>query len=130
MIRRPPISTRTDTLFPYTTLFRSAIAGGSALARTGWFDGSAIAKAAADHKSGLADHGRLLWQLMMLDRSLGRLFGLACRRQSHCAIHIRPVCSAFGREGFFSYLSHSVQSLLLRLPNRTSTRLNSSHSSA
>src|SRR3546814_13759954 len=26
MIRRPPISTRTDTLFPYTTLFRSLIA--------------------------------------------------------------------------------------------------------
>src|SRR3546814_6254574 len=25
MIRRPPRSTRTDTLFPYTTLFRSAI---------------------------------------------------------------------------------------------------------
>src|SRR3546814_12382079 len=24
MIRRPPTSTRTDTLFPYTTLFRSA----------------------------------------------------------------------------------------------------------
>src|SRR3546814_6941980 len=24
MIRRPPRSTRTDTLFPYTTLFRSA----------------------------------------------------------------------------------------------------------
>src|SRR3546814_3859688 len=23
MIRRPPVSTRTDTLFPYTTLFRS-----------------------------------------------------------------------------------------------------------
>src|SRR3546814_15194384 len=23
MIRRPPIATRTDTLFPYTTLFRS-----------------------------------------------------------------------------------------------------------
>src|SRR3546814_15489310 len=26
MIRRPPRSTRTDTLFPYTTLFRSASA--------------------------------------------------------------------------------------------------------
>src|SRR3546814_1252952 len=25
MIRRPPRSTRTDTLFPYTTLFRSGI---------------------------------------------------------------------------------------------------------
>src|SRR3546814_3858422 len=28
MIRRPPRSTRTDTLFPYTTLFRSAGPGG------------------------------------------------------------------------------------------------------
>src|SRR3546814_9824609 len=27
MIRRPPRSTRTDTLFPYTTLFRSPDAG-------------------------------------------------------------------------------------------------------
>src|SRR3546814_9089843 len=27
MMRRPPISTRTDTLFPYTTLFRSTAAG-------------------------------------------------------------------------------------------------------
>src|SRR3546814_3164482 len=27
MIRRPPRSTRTDTLFPYTTLFRSSAAG-------------------------------------------------------------------------------------------------------
>src|SRR3546814_20795177 len=27
MIRRPPRSTRTDTLFPYTTLFRSSKAG-------------------------------------------------------------------------------------------------------
>src|SRR3546814_4451251 len=25
MIRRPPRSTRTDTLFPYTTLFRSSV---------------------------------------------------------------------------------------------------------
>src|SRR3546814_13965186 len=28
MIRRPPRSTRTDTLFPYTTLFRSDRTGG------------------------------------------------------------------------------------------------------
>src|SRR3546814_19008558 len=31
MIRRPPRSTRTDTLFPYTTLFRSPESG-----RNGW----------------------------------------------------------------------------------------------
>src|SRR3546814_20093804 len=30
MIRRPPRSTRTDTLFPYTTLFRSDISRASA----------------------------------------------------------------------------------------------------
>src|SRR3546814_5007142 len=30
MIRRPPISTRTDTLFPYTTLFRSSRTGEAA----------------------------------------------------------------------------------------------------
>src|SRR3546814_8163438 len=29
MIRRPPRSTRTDTLFPYTTLFRSAGTAGN-----------------------------------------------------------------------------------------------------
>src|SRR3546814_4094346 len=28
MIRRPPRATRTDTLFPYTTLFRSDLYGG------------------------------------------------------------------------------------------------------
>src|SRR3546814_540360 len=33
MIRRPPRSTRTDTLFPYTTLFRSRVAAGPAAAR-------------------------------------------------------------------------------------------------
>src|SRR3546814_6429512 len=38
MIRRPPRSTRTDTLFPYTTLFRSAHAGsdGDIAQAVGW----------------------------------------------------------------------------------------------
>src|SRR3546814_4114180 len=42
MIRRPPRSTRTDTLFPYTTLFRSV--------------GQAAQRRAA--RSGAADEGR------------------------------------------------------------------------
>src|SRR3546814_11877900 len=33
MIRRPPRSTRTDTLFPYTTLFRSDIVSGNSAFR-------------------------------------------------------------------------------------------------
>lgn len=52
------------------------IAHGSALAETGWFDSAAIARIAADHRTGRSEHGRLLWQLLMLDRSLARLFGL------------------------------------------------------
>src|SRR3546814_470501 len=35
MIRRPPRSTRTDTLFPYTTLFRSTASGFAAMAAGG-----------------------------------------------------------------------------------------------
>src|SRR3546814_5279682 len=35
MIRRPPRSTRTDTLFPYTTLFRSLIPSVKAKQRKG-----------------------------------------------------------------------------------------------
>src|SRR3546814_8087444 len=35
MIRRPPRSTRTDTLFPYTTLFRSSHGAGRAAAVAG-----------------------------------------------------------------------------------------------
>jgi asparagine synthase (glutamine-hydrolysing) len=53
----------------------AAVAHGSALADMGWFDESAIARLAAEHRSGRAEHGRLLWQLLMLDKSLQRLFG-------------------------------------------------------
>src|SRR3546814_13171906 len=47
MIRRPPRSTRTDTLFPYTTLFRSAAIGD--------FARSAIEP--LDFAADIADHG-------------------------------------------------------------------------
>src|SRR3546814_9730984 len=43
MIRRPPRSTRTDTLFPYTTLFRSVVAQSA----PAWADARAAARCAA-----------------------------------------------------------------------------------
>ncbi|MBX3565040.1 MAG: amidotransferase 1, exosortase A system-associated [Sphingomonas sp.] len=52
----------------------AALAGSKLLASTGWFDLSVVEKLAADHKSGRAEHGRTLWQLLMLERSLARLF--------------------------------------------------------
>src|SRR3546814_8857562 len=57
MIRRPPRSTRTDTLFPYTTLFRSVLPGrakGLHLAD----DGRAQAEAVAQRIKALHDARR------------------------------------------------------------------------
>lgn len=54
----------------------AAVAQGSALAELGWFDSGEIARVAAEHRSGRVEHGRLLWQLLMLEKSLQRLFGL------------------------------------------------------
>jgi len=57
----------------------AGIAQGSALAGLGWFDSAAIARLAEDHRRGLSDHGRLLWQLLMLEQSLRRLTAPAAR---------------------------------------------------
>lgn len=53
-----------------------SISGAGALRRMGWFDAKALSKVAEDHISGKSDNSRLLWQLLMLDKSLQRLFGL------------------------------------------------------
>src|SRR3546814_7905649 len=44
MIRRPPRSTRTDTLFPYTTLFRSMAGGRRRRPCAGRFKASIVCK--------------------------------------------------------------------------------------
>jgi asparagine synthase (glutamine-hydrolysing) len=46
------------------------VATSSALARTGWFDTARLAALADAHIAGASDHSRLIWQLLMLDRSL------------------------------------------------------------
>src|SRR3546814_14905574 len=43
MIRRPPRSTRTDTLFPYTTLFRS-LGAARGMAAASSFNGMTVAR--------------------------------------------------------------------------------------
>ena len=50
-----------------------AIASSATLARTGWFSSKEIARISEAHISGRSDHSRLLWQLLMLDRSLENL---------------------------------------------------------
>src|SRR3546814_12617027 len=48
MVRRPPRSTRTDTLFPYTTLFRSLIGAGVGAVGAGVGLGVVVAGGAHD----------------------------------------------------------------------------------
>ncbi len=65
---------------PIAQWFRGPLAGAAraigesaALARTGWFDTARLRAIAEAHISGRSDASRLLWQLLMLDRSLSRL---------------------------------------------------------
>src|SRR3546814_6915049 len=66
MIRRPPRSTRTDTLFPYTTLFRSArgraceYAGDRGTHPGGWIDPGRTGRANGAQRTGAAAQGRRL----------------------------------------------------------------------
>ncbi|HWK35667.1 XrtA/PEP-CTERM system amidotransferase [Sphingomonas sp.] len=65
---------------PVSAWFRKALAEEAAmLARSPvlapWFQPTALARLAEDHRAGRAEHGRTLWQLMMLERSLKRLTG-------------------------------------------------------
>jgi len=66
---------------PVSAWFRGALSGEaealvtkSRLLDTGWFRQEALERAVRDHKSGLSDNGRLIWQLVMLDKALNRLF--------------------------------------------------------
>jgi asparagine synthase (glutamine-hydrolysing) len=66
---------------PVSAWFRGALAEdsyaitrGSALAETGWFDIAMVSRLVSEHQRGVRDHGRTLWQLLMLDKSLKHLF--------------------------------------------------------
>ncbi len=49
------------------------IAKSSAIARLGWFDSGTLSEIAQSHISGKRDASRLLWQMIMLDKSLIKL---------------------------------------------------------
>jgi asparagine synthase (glutamine-hydrolysing) len=67
---------------PVSAWFRGALANEAAglarsrvLAGAGWFDLERVARLAEAHRAGREEHGRTLWQFVMLERSLTRLFG-------------------------------------------------------
>src|SRR3546814_10259698 len=73
MIRRTPRSTRTDTLFPYTTLFRSVVEVGRADAQQAvvddhhlGMDHDALARRVARHRRRSEEHTSELQSLMRI----------------------------------------------------------------
>src|SRR3546814_8906252 len=107
MIRRPPRSTRTDTLFPYTTLFRSP-----EVARRRRDDLDAL----AGGQAGRADRGRGI-------DPLPRIVRHRCRKR------FQP----FGRQPLILFPRPATAALYadfawaIDAQDRKSTRLNSSH---
>ena len=66
---------------PVSAWFRGPLAAEAAalmqrsrIADSGWFDMDRLRKMAAHHQHGTSDHGRLLWQLVMLEKALVRIF--------------------------------------------------------
>jgi asparagine synthase (glutamine-hydrolysing) len=66
---------------PVSDWFRGPLADDAAalvrsrvLAQTGWFDLERLSRLAEAHRAGREEHGRTLWQFVMLERSLARMF--------------------------------------------------------
>src|SRR3546814_8813405 len=109
MIRRPPRSTRTDTLFPYTTLFRSEVG---------------------------RDHRPPVFRRHAVQGAVARDAGVVHQDvdRAELSLHLGDACLAGGEIADIPFVDGNAV-LVLELPRRVivaavdrkSTRLNSSH---
>src|SRR3546814_5150710 len=114
MIRRPPRSTRTDTLFPYTTLFRSI--GEDALGNRKAPFGKAVDLLGVEHIIAFEERDAALPFPFALDG----LAALILRGDGTGKDDRRPLLAG-------ADLAAQFLRLLVGHPDRKSTRLNSSH---
>src|SRR3546814_6019436 len=115
MIRRPPRSTRTDTLFPYTTLFRSLNEKPVAFSRGDIDDGQVKTVSSSGLLAGAAES---LAEEMELDVNV---LGLA--------LNLKALTSVVGETVALAapVLDTVLADLTGLLGDRKSQRLNSSH---
>src|SRR3546814_6533941 len=118
MIRRPPSSTRTDTLFPYTTLFRSLGVFDELLRyHAEWYNRPENDKRAK--RDGCVRNEDNLWQLSLAQRRAilqNNIYGVDIDRQ---AVEVAQL-------SLFLKLLEDERATSAR-QDRKSTRLNSSH---
>src|SRR3546814_9545433 len=120
MIRRPPRSTRTDTLFPSTTLFRSLAA------RPGLSDHQqAVVRSVVDRRLGLVVDGDQIERLQTL-ATVRDAFAAAGLRVVGVATSDNASKTLQDATGITSGSLHVLGRLLAK-GDRKSTRLNSSH---
>src|SRR3546814_17390405 len=113
MIRRPTKSTRTDTLFPYTPLFRSEVRLDGAPRST--LDEDGRAKVRADKVGFVFQSFQLLPSLTALENVM---LPLELRGDADAE---GPARATLGKVGLAERLAHYPRQ------DRKSTRLNSSH---
>src|SRR3546814_7614331 len=120
-IRRPPRSTRTDTLFPYTTLFRSVVLRGDAGPHLGY---DAVLRTPVDAQSLPEREADAVRMVMYTSGTTGRPKGVL---HTHNTLHalLRQLGEHWLIEAGDKFL---VPSHNEGLPMRSEeTRLNSSH---
>src|SRR3546814_1959009 len=98
MIRRPPRSTRTDTLFPYTTLFRSIV---SAIARCCCFPAQHLRLQAAWAEYRSEEHTSELQSLMRISYAV---FCLKKKKMKNNQIRIQLITNILQHYPFPSQL--------------------------
>src|SRR3546814_12814774 len=105
MIRRPPRSTRTDPLFPYTTLFRSVAA-------------HSLDRMACGNRRRIAQEAVRIGEEVQV-RVEGEAIFTLLRHHDDEALRRHPAK--------FRQRAPEIQNMLQHMGDRKSTRLNSSH---
>src|SRR3546814_6457083 len=113
MKRRPPRSTRTDTLFPYTTLFRSQSGNDAAIALAEHVAGSEAAFAQLMNAYAK--------QLGLKNTHFVNATGLTADGPYSSARYLALLCRPLARTFPEAYSSHKIKA------DRQRTRLNSIH---
>src|SRR3546814_4363438 len=114
MIRRPPRSTRTDTLFPYTTLFRSC----ARLLRRDRHDGGPLGYIGASRRRSAPPPAfrKVLWRVARRHRRLGQRSGEGAWRNRRSEEHTSELQSLM-------CISYAVFCLKKKKKNQDATKL-------